>query len=257
MFGLNRFPNLTEKSIIDNILKPLNNNFDAVEVFGHFNVPSVINNRRSGEFGDYSPKYFGSINFKKCVYESQDDALIQSFYQVYSHYPLLGEMDQDFSTRKNLFYQLHSLRRLYEIAVESANFTDFDVFVIIRPDLKYIDNICPSDLSKISCGKKDLIVPYWQSCGGINDRFCISSKKGFETYTNRLGLIRQFCSSKGYIHAERLNYFSARKGKLKIDYMKMRAFRVRSGGNMANEVFTDSLAQRLRRIIRRIPLSWI
>lgn len=252
MFGLNRYPDLTEESILTNILKPLNTNFDVVNVIAHFNVPTVIDNKRSGEFVEYSPRYFNGISFEKCVYEVQDNSLIMENYRSCSSYPLFGEMDEGSSTRKNLLFQLHSLKRLYEIANESFNLADFDVFLIIRPDLKYLDRIQYSDLSKILCGKKDLIVPFWQSCGGINDRFCITNMNGFRTYTDRVNLVESFCSRKGYMHAERLNYFSANTAQLRIDYMKTRACRVRAGGVIVRETFSDNMPQRLRRTLRRI-----
>jgi hypothetical protein len=250
MFGLNRFAEKTEQTIIDNILVPLQASFDTIDVVAHFNVPSHISNPRSGE---QTPRFtssdFRTITFKKIVMEPQSTETDPDMFDRLSSVPLYKEADEGGASRRNIGHQLHSLKMLSQMALDRGQV--YDLYVILRPDLIYHEPLRQFDIDAIIRHKCDIMVPRWQSSGGINDRFCIANRAGAIAYMNRANYVDRFCSEHKYIHSERLLHYAVAREHLKVGYMTMTASRVRSGGAIHRENFKDGWRQVVKRIVRR------
>jgi hypothetical protein len=250
MFGLNRFPKSTESSIIDNILMPLQRYFGVVDVVGHFNVPDIIVNPRGGEDSiKFVATGFENIVFEKAESERQSGTDSQALFDSLLSVPLYGEDDEGGTSRRNIGYQLSSLKKLSNLCIEHEKI--YNLYVILRPDLIYHDPIKRSDIEKILKGKCDLIVPRWQSSGGINDRFCLANRAGAIVYMNRADELERFCLQHHFVHSERLLYQAVSKSQLRVRYMTMTASRVRTGGAVHAENFRDGWQQKAKRLLRQ------
>jgi hypothetical protein len=229
-------------------------------IAAHFNNPSVIANARSGEFGAVpkATNVFG-LPINLLWVQDQDPDLVEPLIQQALSFPFLGVDDRTGATRRNLAFQLHSLRQLHKlISVYEAN--KFDAFLLIRPDLEYLDRLDVNrDLSGILDGTTEIVTPSWQQWDGLNDRFCFATRKGAEVYANRGSLIGDFTRQNGWIHSERLLEYAIAEAGLSNALTDMRARRIRANGSIHAEWgrlgFQDRLRSRFNNLVSYRPLS--
>ncbi len=148
--------------------------------------------------------------------------------------PYFEESDQSKQIRRNLVHQLHSLRRLRSL-VEFSYPEGFDLYCLLRPDLQYESALDLDIIRSVASGRLDIAVPRWQAWGGLNDRFCIASRRGFEAYTARWALADAFIQERGYIHAEKLLEYAVLAADLKQGLIETKARRVRANGRVHDE----------------------
>jgi hypothetical protein len=109
-----------------------------------------------------------------------------------------------------------------------------DVVLLLRPDLLYLDVLDPTfDLAPLLNGSADVIVPSWQSWGGLNDRFAFCSGRAARAYATRIDLFSEACISLGCMHAERFLSFVVRRHDLRVGLTSLRAVRLRANGRIA------------------------
>jgi hypothetical protein len=173
------------------------------------------------------------LNLELCWIEKQTEDSISKEFEQIADFPRRGEEDKGFHMRRNALWQLHSLRRLGTLIglVESR----IDLYILLRPDLIYIDPLPVGEIiSKLEAGVA-LITPSWATHGGLNDRFAICSKAGLGPFLSRNKWISGFVKSRNYFHAEEFLLYAALQENLKVSATEMRATRVRSNGHVVNE----------------------
>jgi hypothetical protein len=232
-FGITRSLQHTAGAIRTGFYEPL----ESAGIFslraGHFNLPEIMINPRSGEFG-IAPdrRESGLLDLDLCWIEPQaQDSVAREFEFA----RLFGDAFGDqYHSLANLCYQLHSLRRLWSL-LELLGADENDLVLLLRPDLLYLDMLDPTkDLLPLIDGRVDLIVPGWQSWGGLNDRFAFCTGRAAKIYATRIHLFIDACLQMGGMHAESFLRFVVEHHGLRIGRTDLRAVRVRANNHIAD-----------------------
>jgi hypothetical protein len=237
-FGLNRSPQWTARSIRANIVEPLTKfGFDVV-LFGHFNVPDIINSNWSGESNIKFVNDTKLLRMNFELSEKQSEKNISDMLSSALSVPWYRNPDKSGEIRKNMLHQLHSLRRLRDIIRGSE--LKFDIYILLRPDLEYIDKIKAKDFLPILKNEVDIITPNWETWEGLNDRIAICNEQASSVYLSRSELLNDFCRKSGFIHSEKFLFDVVQGSELRVAETKMRAVRVRANGKTLQEDFALS-----------------
>jgi hypothetical protein len=231
-FGLTRSLPHTAGAIRTGFYEPLQRaNIKTIRA-GHFNLPTTITNPRSGEFGIIPDRAeCGLLGLDICWVEPQSHATIDAEFEAAHAFP--DTFGDQYRSLANLCHQLHSLERLWTM-LELIGVTENDLVLLLRPDLLYLDAFDPAiHLAPLMDGTADLIVPGWQSWGGLNDRFAFCSGRAARLYATRIRLFADACLAMGGMHAETFLRFIAQRHGLKIASTDLRAIRVRANGQIA------------------------
>lgn len=235
-YGLDRSLRWTAPSIRKNIVKPLEREgFDCL-LAGHFNRPEIIDAPASGERRVKPGRPAQRLDLELNWTEPQDDAVVRNLIDIALSVPFRDFDDPTGGTRRNVVYQLHSLRRLGQL-VELVEPHRFQVFLLLRPDIEYIDPIEMDRVLEIADGAADVITPSWHLWGGMNDRFCFANYRGAVAYLNRWRRLEPFCREHGYLHPESLLMEAIERANLRIKLTEQRALRVRATGETRAEGF--------------------
>jgi hypothetical protein len=231
-FGLARLTAATAPAIETSVIAPLREaGFDILRA-GHFNRPPVLDNPRSGEHGaspDSDPVQ--ALALDACEQEPQTDAVIADALAIAQRYP--DAFDDGYRSLRNLCHQLRSLDRLWSLLTAFRPAPD-DIVLLLRPDLLYLDRLdVARDVGVLRAGHADLVVPGWQSWGGLNDRFAFATPHAARIYATRFRLIEDGCNASGTLHAESFLAFIAALHGLRVARTGMRAVRLRANGDIA------------------------
>ena len=231
-FGLTRSLRHTANAIRTGIYEPLHKSGFATLSAGHFNLPESITNPRSGEFAIVPDRSESALlDLDLCWSEPQQNSAIVGEFSIARALP--DAFGDQYRSLANLCHQLHSLRRLWSL-LELLDVQDSDLVLLLRADLLYLDMLDPvSHFAPLLDGQVDMIVPGWQSWGGLNDRFAFCSGRAARTYATRIRLFAEACSLLGSIHAERFLLYVVERQGLRIGLTDLRAVRVRANGNIA------------------------
>ncbi|HEY4041304.1 MAG TPA: hypothetical protein VGM32_05595 [Rhodopila sp.] len=171
------------------------------------------------------------LDLDLCWTEPQMHASIAAQYDAARVYP--DGFGDDYLSLANMCHQLRSLERLWSL-LQLLGPTEADVVMLLRPDLLYLDSLQPArDLEPLLAGRADLIVPAWQSWGGLNDRFAFCSSRTARIYATRIQLFIDACQELGGMHAETFLKFVAACHGLRVGQTARRAVRVRANGQIA------------------------
>lgn len=231
-FGLARSLRHTAGSIHAGFYEPLRRAGIPVLTAGHFNLPEAITNPRSGEVAVVPDRAESALlNLDLCWIEPQSDFSIDTELQIAGAFP--DQFGDGYTSLANLCHQLHSLERLWKM-LQLFDVTEDDVILLLRPDLFYVDRLDPAvDLAPILEGRADLIVPRWQSWGGLNDRFAFCTARAAEIYATRRRAFVEGCIALDGMHSESFLHFVARQASLRVALTGLRAIRVRANGGIA------------------------
>jgi hypothetical protein len=231
-FGMTRSLRHTAGSIRAAFHEPLRHAGIPVRTAGHFNLPDVIENPRSGERG-LAPDRAECrlLDLDLCWIEPQREETIAAELELARAFP--DAFGDGYRSVANLCQQLHSLRRLWTM-LQLLGVGEHDLILLLRPDLFYVDALDPlTDLRPILDRAADLVVPAWQPWGGLNDRFAFCTARGAEIYATRFRSLIDGCLTMGGIHAEMFLRLVARQHGLRVDRTGLRAVRVRADGRIA------------------------
>jgi hypothetical protein len=230
-FGLTRSLQQTIGSIRTGFLEPLAAPEFKTMRAGHFNLPKLIDNPRSEEFGiEPDRREAALLDLDLCWVEPQDDACIAEQTAIAAHYPD-GFGDQGRSLA-NLCHQLRSLSHLWSL-LEMLGVESEDLVLLLRPDLLYIDTLdLEAHLRLLLEDRADLVVPAWQSWGGLNDRFAFCTGRAARVYANRIQDFASGCATMGTMHAEGFLAVTAARHKLRVATTPFRAVRLRANGKI-------------------------
>jgi hypothetical protein len=235
-FGLTRSVKQTAESIRGGFYAPLAAAGITARRAGHFNLPEAIDNPRSDESAVIPDRNESALlDLELCWVEPQDDLAIATQVEMGRAFP--DAFGDHYRSLANLCHQLHSLRRLWSL-LELLGIDDDDLVLLLRPDLLYLDALDPaSQLQPLIDGLVDLIVPAWQSWGGLNDRFAFCTGRAARVYANRIEWFAEGCVSLGTMHGESFLGFLARYQHLHVGLTNLRAVRMRANGQIpANDL---------------------
>ncbi|MEA2737371.1 MAG: hypothetical protein QOH05_678 [Acetobacteraceae bacterium] len=232
LFGITRSLHHTGASIRTNFYEPLRQAGITTLRAGHFNLPPTITNPRSGEFGITPDRTESALlELDLCWIEPQQNSAIATELAVARGFP--DAFGDQYRSLANLCHQLHSLERLWSLLLLLGAAED-DLVLLLRPDLLYLDRLDPAvHLAPLLDGQVDLIVPGWQSWGGLNDRFAFCTARAARVYATRLRLFIDACRELGFMHAETFLRFVVAAHRLRVGPTDLRAVRIRADGRVA------------------------
>jgi hypothetical protein len=231
-FGITRSLRHTAGSIHAGFFEPLRQAGITTLRVGHFNLPERLSNPRSGEFDVVLDRAeSGLLALDLCWVEPQSDGAIAAELLVARGFP--DSFGDQYRSLANLCHQLRSLQRLWSL-LQLAGIGEDDLVLLLRPDLLYLDRFDPAEqLAPLLQGRADLIVPSWQSWGGLNDRFAFCTARAARIYATRFRLYIDSCREMGGMHAETFLHFVASCHRLRVGLSDLRAVRVRADGRVA------------------------
>jgi hypothetical protein len=230
-FGLTRSLRQTVGSIRVGFLEPLANAGLETIRAGHFNLPKLIDNPRSEEFGIEPDRHEAALlDLELCWVQAQDDARIAQQIAIATRYPDgFGDRGRSLA---NLCHQLHSLACVWSL-LDTLGVEPDDLVLLLRPDLLYLDTLdVEAHLRQLLDGRADLIVPGWQSWGGLNDRFAFCTGRGARVYASRIDEFESGCAAIGAMHSERFLALTAARHGLRVATTGFRAVRLRANGKI-------------------------
>jgi hypothetical protein len=231
-FGLTRSLPHTVGAIRSGFYEPLRQAGIETLRAGHFNLPATITNPRSGEYAIKPDRAEStSLDLDICWVERQVHTTIAAEFEVARAFP--DTFGDRYLSLENVCHQLHSLERLWAL-LELIGATDTDIVLLLRADLLYLDMFDPAThLAPLTSGSADLVVPGWQSWGGLNDRFAFCTGRAAKIYATRIRLFVDACVAMRGMHAESFLRFVAQRHGLRIAATDLRAVRVRANGRIA------------------------
>lgn len=251
-FGLNRSLRWTAPSIRRNVIDPLREAGHDCFVAAHFNQPTIIHHPQSGERRvKLRRRAIKTLDIDLQWIEPQSEENIAELLDAAMSVPFRDYPDPDGGTRRNILYQMHSLRRVWQMlnVVGSQN---FDAFMLLRPDIEYIDRIDIPAVDQIISGAADMVTPSWHQWGGLNDRFAFCNARAAEVFLNRWDCVTEFCRTYEYLHPEQLLHDAVRDAGLRVVTTEQRALRVRATGETWAEGFKLGKVTRARHRARPI-----
>lgn len=232
-FGLTRSLRYTASAISKSIEEPLMALGLPVLKLGDFNLPNLIFNPRSNELGVLpDPNESELLNLHTARVELQDDCNISDQLEVVKAFP--DRFGDQYRSSSNLCHQLNSLRRLWGM-IQTHGIGQNDIILFMRPDLLYLDPLNTArDILPLIRNQVDIVVPEWQSWGGINDRFAFCSSAAAKVYAMRFDGIIEACLTMNGLHAESYLNSVINDNGLRVGFTSLRAARVRSNGMIAD-----------------------
>lgn len=227
-FGLTRSLKYTIDSINENIFQFLKDNHFQYDIYLHTYDLDFLTNSRSGEY--------------KCVLDKNEYKLLNphhylitdqsEFKKTINITDYLDKGDpwneEHHTSLYNLLCQLNSLKLVHNLCNKTK---EYKCYIFLRPDLLYLDKINLYSIKHVMENYNDIILftPEWGRWGGLNDRFCIGTKKAMDIVMNRIEFIKGF-SKRKRLHSEKYLYYIVSTNNIRQLFFKTRAVRVRSNG---------------------------
>ncbi len=246
LYGMPRSINPFLQSIEHTLLRSIRDRGLKYRVIGQLNLPCRIENPRSKESGIIEQPYKLTEIFSDVQLKQQDENQITERLKRFSKF---GDSWSDsFQSLSNLLHQQHSLLNGTKLALELGA----ELFVFIRPDLIYHDDFSQIIENIASTETEKVIVPAWQFCGGLNDRFAFAvGTKAAESYGFRIRDADSFVArGRRPLHSERLLAYSLGTRGVRVDYMEHRASRCRIDGKIRKEDFAVKMRVKWRTNLR-------
>ena len=248
LFGMTRNLSSFTDSFEATLIEPLRERGMAVRVVGDLNLPTQVVNPRSQENGkiDSPDPLLDVYPGLRC--HSQNDEDVADDFRFYAQFP--DRWDDEFRSLRNLLQQQKSLTLGTQLALERPA----SLYIFIRPDLAYHDSFGSALDLALAAKKETLVVPAWQFCGGLNDRFAIASgPRAAAIYGLRIEKGREFCEhSDAGLHAERLLAYVVGTSRIPYRFMSQRASRVRLDGTVRHEDFSIKPRRMIRTKLRTL-----
>ena len=236
LFGVPRHVPTTLDNLLKCIVQPARLFSNDVRICCHLNIPERIVNERSGETGEK----IVTTGLERLGCEIQwcepqiSERVASEFELITSSHDAIGDPSKQ--SHLNIMLQYYSLNRLHHLIFNTMK-SECDIYCIVRADLLFHDIFDFFEIDSAIRNGIDLLVPAWQSWGGLNDRFAICSPKGAVHYMNRDKDLGCFISEFNYFHPEQMLKYVSEKHNLTKSFIPYRATRVRSGGAVKGEKF--------------------
>ena len=256
-FGLTRSLQRTIDSIERNIFGVLRTHKIEYDVFVHTYDLNLLNNPRTEEVNCVLEPQSDLVLLKPTAFTISNQASFLATPEARTFSRYRGKWKQDVRTLQNLACQLHSLRTVTTLLQTYSDEHEhaYRAVLYLRPDLRYAQPLELSALRKVLVAsdehRKLLITPTWQLWNGLNDRFAFCSLAAAPLYANRLEDVRTFYPSATIFGSEMLLLFAAFRHGLELDFLKMRAIRVRAHGVEHRERWTEASKSQQELLIRK------
>jgi hypothetical protein len=245
-YGLPRSLRWTSDSIARNAIGTLAAlGADIVKV-GHFNAPATINNPRSGEHGiPYRHPDYSRLGLDRLVVDVQDDSAVAETLQAFRHHDLGAETG--INSHRNLLHALASLKKAWALAHDLPA----DLYLLLRPDLEYIDPWPAADIvPRLLSGEIEFACPSWHDWGGVNDRYAVATPRAAAAYVSRFDRIAEIAALNEPRNSEQILAWVLEQADIRIGHFPSRALRVRSDGRTQGEGFDLGLPRRIANRLR-------
>jgi len=234
LFGIPRCSSITIPSLGQNVMAPLKA-CGELKVFYHLYQQDQVVNPRSGEQGSLGPENYAFTCAYEGMLESPVDGPDQALAAELCAYG--NAFDDQGGSLKNLLLQLHSLKRVTELAQAHAP----DVCVFARPDLLYHDPLPVAVIRHAARNPLACAIPDWQWWSGRNDRFAVAGRGIYPAYGRRLERALAYCQAGPRpLAPETLLRFVLLENRAEVLGMPFRATRVRLQGKQVQEDFNAS-----------------
>lgn len=202
-------------------------------MLAHFFDQSRIDNPRSNEVGPLDVFEHRLLEPDVIELEPPNQCLETMNYD--RHLEIHDPWGDNHRSLRNLLHQLHSLARVGTLATDTLA----DVYLFLRPDLRYLDDFKPFIQYAAAVKEPTIFFPNWQHHGGMNDRFAlIAGQDAARIYSTRGSNVWEFTTKfGGKFNGERLLKYSVLKAGLRAEPVYLRAERVRSTGTVRIESF--------------------
>lgn len=247
-FGMNRCLSRTIGSIKKNIYAPLERRGIPYEVFAAFMEPGVsFTNARSGEFDCVTEDSHHLLGTSRIV--RIDQALFDRTFDFSLALAGPDPHHNGYGSVRNICRALHALDTVTCMWQESEHAGTFDLFLYLRPDMMYHDPLPVDSILRAygRFGSDLMMIPYWESWKGLNDRMACMGRRSALLYGRRLHELDTFMAqSPRGLHPEIFLAFLARSVPRFEEHptLLMRASRFRANGKTVSERF---FAERHRR----------
>lgn len=223
IFGLPRSFNLTYPSIVQHIISPLQA-VSRVSIYAHtFNVTMVTNQRSAEDHTIIRPNDI--LQLEPDVFEMEnEDSVLNSLPPNFCKRH--GDPWRNgYVSFRNYMCQLHSIRRLAEMIIESRR--NYSAIVFARADVYYFT---PIDTVQLLASEYNTIyIPHFHNFGGTNDRFAFGTQHVMLLYAIRQTSIDVYCETHP-AHAEKYLQWYLLRNKIAIERTSMMFGRVRATG---------------------------
>ena len=238
-FGINRSLNRTIESLESKVIDPLRRRGVDVDIYFHtysiLNVSSVRALETGVPIGG-ADELIELLGPRAWAVTSQDDFDKTMNISSYFRFPIVPHQRYKFryyypkSTIKNLLRQLNSIKSVTALlATPRSRARDYAAVIMMRPDLLHLDEINVNDVLSVA-GTRNVLVPYWHSYYGMNDRILIAAPNIAVDLGNRFAFAKIFAESEP-LHSERLTRFAADAVNAVPRPLRMRAIRIRATGH--------------------------
>ena len=236
-WGLTRSLKYTIDSINQYILDVLKTNQIEYKIFMHtYILDSTYNNVRAGEKDISLNNYEYKLLTPDYIFiDNQDD--VKSQIDFHSYRTHKDPWNTNYQTMDNFILAMYSKKQLLKLFNENNDNT-FTHFLMLRPDVKYINSLDIEWLTSIK--NNEIYVPcfhykYW----GFNDRMAlISNKEIFIKYNSIFDYMLSY-SKKKELHSESINLFIMKCMGISINPIPFFFNRVRANGNTSKDVTID------------------
>lgn len=218
-------------SIAERIVQPCKRRYANVEVLVRLNSAAVITNPRSNEinFGR-SGAILEKLSSEFSSFAQDEQSTLPVGKAVEKLTTIRDHYEDEYTSYRNIAFVMENQRRLWG-DVLAKGLDESDLYVIVRPDLYYLD---PLPLAAIETdlvgGTYDLLVPRWHSCGGLNDRFAVCNAHAASAYMLRGASLVDYALRERVLQSERFLDFTMRKAGVRVGNLAMVAVRVRASG---------------------------
>jgi len=226
-FGLTRSLSRTRASIEQRLMYPLRL-LGNVRVFVHTYNVTVINNKRSGEFGVRNNASEAAWLQPHAKLIDDQNAFLNSLPPSFcrKHGDAWAAEKDNFKSMTNFLCQLNSLRAVTRLMMTHG---PFDRVVFARPDVLIYT---PVDVQQLRSAPHDVVfVPPFDDYDGVNDRFAMGQYKPLVDIGLRGEAIAGYCEH-ALAHAERFLQWYVRERHIRVERTPMLFDRMRADGQL-------------------------
>lgn len=135
---------------------------------------------------------------------------------------------------QNVLRYLNSQKRVFELVNKDTE-NEFDIVILLRPDVHYIDVISQEIMDK--CAKlhsNEILIPNFHHFKGLNDRMAIGGLNVISLYANRLDKALDYSKEK-WLHSESFLKDVLVGEKIKWKWIDYKFKRVRCDGRIVDK----------------------
>jgi hypothetical protein len=229
-YGIGRGLELSEKSIISSVVKPiekLGHNISSIYIL---NEVKIISNKRSGDYGKINSVSDNAFNSSKIIRVQEKKILNEYLLELSRNYD--DKHNDNYASNKNLLCQLEMLR----LSTEHINFKNFDRVIFCRDDL-FFQKKTIKWRNILKASSKSSIVSCWGWHNGISERLVISPVPHALKLATRIHLVEKCMEKYKRLNGEELMHFTFNYNNFYPIAVNIKTWRVRIGERIHNEKF--------------------